>query len=73
MIKEELNVPTRLVVCVVETGEWHLVCSVENYLLDNRQDAGVVLSKEELEESGYVFKYMSGLNPKENWYKIKVI
>lgn len=31
------NIPNRIAFCLTETGEGHLVCEAEGYVLDNRQ------------------------------------
>lgn len=33
---QALGIPSDLVLCQVETGEGHLVCSVDGWILDNR-------------------------------------
>lgn len=33
----QYDIPNRIVFCLTETGEGHLVCEAEGYILDNRQ------------------------------------
>jgi len=70
LVKEmDPDLETRLVACQTETGEWHAVCAVGNYILENRYYR--VMTKEELIKEGYKFHYVSGLNPGDDWYKLE--
>lgn len=33
----QANIPNRIAMCLTESGEGHLVCEAEGYVLDNRQ------------------------------------
>lgn len=65
----DLDCATRLAICMTETGEWHLVCTANEYVLDNRQRR--VYSREELEYKGYKFHYVSGLEAHDPWEKLQ--
>lgn len=65
----EQGIANRLVACTVETEGWHLVCVVGQYVLDNRYYR--VMTKEELESRGYVFRYISGFEKGEPWEVLK--
>jgi predicted transglutaminase-like cysteine proteinase len=69
LVKETTPHTSRLVVCTTEQGEWHLVCAVGQYILDNRQKS--VVTKELLERRGYKFMYVSGLNPGDEWKTLR--
>ena len=58
------NIKSRLVMCVVETGEIHLVLEVQGWILDNRQDK--VVSKDYL-DSKYKWLTISGYSKNESW------
>lgn len=59
---------TRLVICTTETGEWHLVCSANSYILDNRQRT--IKTVRELHREGYRWHYISGLERGDFWHTI---
>lgn len=63
------GIKARLVMCQVETGEWHLVCESDGWVLDNRQPT--VMKRDELEGLGYVWGSMSGFAPGEQWTTIR--
>lgn len=66
---QEAGVKSRLVMCLVETGEGHLVCMTENGLvLDNRQSR--VASNMDLQKHGYRFLIMSGFEPGGKWHLV---
>jgi predicted transglutaminase-like cysteine proteinase len=65
----EQGLESRLVLCLTETGEGHLVCGVGNYILDNRQRR--VVTRENLERDGYKFLYVSGLEPGDTWFRLE--
>lgn len=67
LLRQE-NIPNRLLVCLTETNEWHLVCCVENYILDNRQTK--VKTIKQLQRLGYKFRYISGYEKGEAWHEI---
>ena len=56
---------SRLIICKTEKGEYHLVCSVVGYILDNRQKG--VMTVSQLERRGYTWVRTSGLNPGDPW------
>jgi predicted transglutaminase-like cysteine proteinase len=62
------HIKSRLVLCVVETGEIHLVLEVQGWILDNRQNR--VMSKDELDER-YKWLTISGYTKNESWKIIK--
>ena len=62
----KLHIPSRLVVCNTETGEGHLVCESEGWVMDNRYMT--VVTRQELEERiGYRWQSMSGFLPGGAW------
>lgn len=61
----KMQVPARFVLCLTERGESHLVCEVDGWILDNRQDA--VRARDELE---YTWLAISGFNAGEPWHSI---
>jgi predicted transglutaminase-like cysteine proteinase len=65
----EKGIKTRLVHCNVETGEGHLVLSVNGWILDNRQRK--VVSNKKLIKIGYKFLNISGFNNGEPWHALK--
>lgn len=57
---------TRLIFCrIPDTGEYHLVCECENYILDNR-----CLRIAAIQELDYEWLYMSGYEKGEPWCRI---
>lgn len=65
------QVPSRLVMCLVETGEGHLVCMTKSgWVLDNRQMD--IASNKDLERMGYKFLSMSGFEPGEAWHLVDI-
>lgn len=60
---------SRLVVCYTETGEGHLVCEVEGYILDNRYRG--LETKDSLTSEGYKWVAISGYNPGDQWRGIE--
>ena len=62
------GLPSRLVFCKVETGEYHLVLESEGWILDNRQK--FVVSNAEL-RGRYEWISMSGFNAGGPWTHIK--
>lgn len=59
---------TRLIICQCETGEWHLVCGVGQYILDNRYKN--VQTAYELKRIGYKFYAVSGYKRGDEWKKV---
>ena len=59
---------SRLVVCYTEDGEGHCVLEVKGWILDTRYRN--VVSRNFLEEEGYVWVAISGYNPGDDWHKI---
>jgi predicted transglutaminase-like cysteine proteinase len=58
----KLNIPSQLVYCITETGEHHLVLTVEGWILDNRQVG--VRSRKDLK---YTWLMISGFERNEPW------
>ena len=65
---DEVKVANTLLVCTVETGELHLVCSVNGTIFDNRQKT--LMTNTSLEEMGYVFLVESSEVKGGPWYSI---
>jgi predicted transglutaminase-like cysteine proteinase len=64
-ILNQARVPNRIAMCVTETGEGHLVCEAEGWILDNRQTR--VRSWGELP---YQWIKISGYKPGQPWHEI---
>lgn len=64
----EQNIPNRLVICLTETGEGHLVMESNGWILDNRQTR--LMGSKTLEKLGYQWLYISGYNAGDPWYKV---
>lgn len=62
----KLEIPNRLVFCQCETGEYHLVCEVKGWILDNRYAR--VQNRDKLP---YKWIAMSGYNKGDPWTEIK--
>lgn len=60
---------TRLVVCLTETNEGHLVLEVEGYILDNRSRR--LETKDSLTDDGYKWLAISGYNPGDQWHGVE--
>ena len=60
--------PTRLVVCLDETGAGHCVMECLGYVLDNRYDK--LVTKNFLEGEGYKWLAISGELPGQQWTKV---
>jgi len=60
---------TRLVVCLTETNEGHLVLEVEGYILDNRSRR--LETKDSLTNDGYKWLAISGYNPGDQWHGVE--
>lgn len=69
LLRQE-GIPTRLVVCQTKSGDFHLVCTVGDYVLDNRFDR--VMRKSTLETRGYGYRWIaiSGENPGDDWHEL---
>ena len=65
LVKDLTHYDTRLILCTTEDGEYHLVCAVGDFILDNRFPFPT--RKDILERLGYNFKYCSGLHAGEFW------
>jgi predicted transglutaminase-like cysteine proteinase len=63
----DANIKTRLVVCVVN-GEGHCVLESNGWIFDCNYDS--IRSRDDLTDSGYVWKYISGFEPGEAWHRI---
>lgn len=61
------NIQTRLVVCTVD-GVGHCVLEASGWILDCNYDEAK--SRDELEKQGYVWYYISGFNPRDDWRMI---
>lgn len=66
---DKAGIANTLVYCQTETGGYHIVCSVDGMILDNRQQA--VLSNTQLEQIGYNFISESGTHKGDQWFLIK--
>lgn len=64
-LEEYYHLESELVLCTTESGEYHLVCSLDSLILDNRQN--FVRRREDM--SGYTWLYI-GL-PDGRWFEIK--
>lgn len=64
-LARKLQMPARFVLCLTETDESHLVCEVDGWILDNRQDT--VRARDDLR---YVWLAISGYNKGEPWHSI---
>lgn len=62
------NIPSQLVVCVDETGEYHCVLHVEGFILDNRHRS--VKTVDELGALGYKWVAISGYTPGDLWHRV---
>jgi predicted transglutaminase-like cysteine proteinase len=58
----------RLVYCLTEDGGGHLVCECGGFILDNRHPR--VVTRDELDRSGYRWISMSGFETGEPWTEI---
>ena len=58
--------PARFVFCQTETGEYHLVCEVKGWILDNRYRE--IMRKNELQ---YTWLSISGFAPGDPWHSIE--
>jgi predicted transglutaminase-like cysteine proteinase len=65
MALRRLEIDSRLVLCTVEDGSWHLVCECDGWILDNRSP--VVTARETLEQLGYRWVSKSGFKPGGQW------
>jgi predicted transglutaminase-like cysteine proteinase len=65
----EKGIETRLVHCNDETGEGHMVLSVNGWIIDNRQKK--VLSNTKMIKLGYEFLNISGTENGEAWHQLK--
>lgn len=61
----EHEIPNRLVLCLTEEGEGHLVCEVQGWILDNRQTR--VMPRDLLK---YKWISISGYNVGDSWLEI---
>lgn len=64
----ELKIPSRYVLCLTETGDWHLVVEHGGWVLDNRFDS--IMRRQDLEKIGYKFVSMSGFNKGDPWHLV---
>lgn len=62
------GIKTRLVYCIDELGEGHLVLEASGYILDNRQTK--LVTNRELVKKGYKFVAISGFESGDDWYKL---
>ena len=60
---------SRLVVCMTEQDEGHLVLEVEGYVLDNR--SRTLETKDSLTDTGYTWVAISGYNPGDTWHGVE--
>lgn len=66
---ERMGHKCRLIQCLVETGEGHLVCECGGWLLDNRY--AVPVTRGECERTGYRWLSMSGFATGEPWTEVR--
>lgn len=59
------NIPNRLALCLTETGECHLVCEADGWILDNRFPR--VMERDLL---NYKWVSISGFNPGDPWHEV---
>lgn len=59
------NIPNRLALCLTETGECHLVCEADGWILDNRFPR--VMERDLL---NYKWVSLSGFNPGDPWHEV---
>jgi len=59
------NIPNRLVLCLTELGECHLVCEVDGWILDNRFPR--VTERDLL---NYKWVAVSGFNAGDPWHEV---
>lgn len=59
------GIPSRLVLCAVEDGGYHLVCEAGGWILDNR--TAFASTRDEAEGRGYRWISMSGFEPGGQW------
>lgn len=57
---------TRLVACLTEDGEGHLVLEWHGWIADNRQKQ--IVKRDDLD---YTWNAISGYNPGDQWYRIR--
>tara|TARA_Y100000034_G_scaffold33314_1_gene40857 strand:- start:4595 stop:4999 length:405 start_codon:yes stop_codon:yes gene_type:complete len=67
-LMREAGVKTRLVYCLDETGEGHLVLEASGYILDNRQTK--LMTNKSLMKKGYQFLAISGYESGDKWFKL---
>jgi len=67
-ILRDENINSRLVFCVTEQGEGHLVLEANGWILDNRQRK--VITRDKLQKQGYRWLKISGYEPGDPWYKL---
>lgn len=66
MSARSLGLPARFVLCLTEDGGTHLVCEVDGWILDNRQQD--VTMRDDL---AYTWLAISGFAGGEPWHAIK--
>lgn len=64
-LARKTGIPARFLMCLTEQGESHLVCEVDGWILDNRQDE--VRSRDDL---CYTWVAISGFAAGEPWHSI---
>lgn len=62
---KQLGIKSRVVICVTETAEIHMVCEVDGWILDNRQRK--VMSKDQMK---YSWIAISGYEGGDQWHII---
>jgi len=68
LLREQGIENSRLVYCLTERSEGHLVLECEGYILDNRQKK--VVMKQKLSRQGYKWLSISGYNPGDAWHEL---
>lgn len=69
LCREEGIENSRLVACLTELDEGHLVLEVEGYILDNRSRK--LETKDSLTAAGYKWLAISGYNPGDQWHGVE--
>jgi len=65
---DSANIENTLIFCQDELSEFHLVCSVDGMIFDNRQTA--LKSNTTLELDGYKFIAESGIHKGDPWFSL---
>jgi predicted transglutaminase-like cysteine proteinase len=63
LLLSRAGIPSRLVICLTEDGGGHMVCEAGGWILDNRQDAMVLMA-----EVPYVWIAATKYDDDKKWY-----